>query len=113
THFTVDSVDGVQAVSSSWQTLTLRLQLENLGILKSFPAASFCTKTEKPAKPGKKIKTAEAAAAPLEPEEPFDNSTYKNYQHHSYNPYTFADLDLQMAKFRLPQPSSGKPSPRH
>uniref|UniRef100_A0AAZ1XVY8 NADH dehydrogenase [ubiquinone] flavoprotein 3, mitochondrial n=1 Tax=Oreochromis aureus TaxID=47969 RepID=A0AAZ1XVY8_OREAU len=91
----------------------LRLQLENLGILKSFPAASFCTKTEKPAKPGKKIKTAEAAAAPLEPEEPFDNSTYKNYQHHSYNPYTFADLDLQMAKFRLPQPSSGKPSPRH
>uniref|UniRef100_A0AAX7TEN7 NADH dehydrogenase [ubiquinone] flavoprotein 3, mitochondrial n=1 Tax=Astatotilapia calliptera TaxID=8154 RepID=A0AAX7TEN7_ASTCA len=55
----------------------------------------------------------EAAAVPSEPEELFDNSTYKNYQHHSYNPYTFADLDMQMAKFRLPQPSSGKPSPRH
>ncbi|XP_063353227.1 nucleolar protein dao-5 isoform X2 [Pelmatolapia mariae] len=55
----------------------------------------------------------EAAAVPSEPEELFDNSTYKNYQHHSYNPYTFADLDVQMAKFRLPQPSSGKPSPRH
>ncbi|XP_039880721.1 skin secretory protein xP2 isoform X5 [Simochromis diagramma] len=55
----------------------------------------------------------EAAAMPSEPEELFDNSTYKNYQHHSYNPYTFADLDMQMAKFRLPQPSSGKPSPRH
>ncbi|KAG7239119.1 hypothetical protein INR49_029999 [Caranx melampygus] len=54
-----------------------------------------------------------AAAAPPEPEEPFDNSTYKNYQHHNYNPYTFADLDLEMAKFRLPQPSSGRPSPRH
>uniref|UniRef100_A0A3Q4HXG1 Uncharacterized protein n=1 Tax=Neolamprologus brichardi TaxID=32507 RepID=A0A3Q4HXG1_NEOBR len=57
--------------------------------------------------------TAEAAAVPSEPEELFDNSTYKNYEHHSYNPYTFADLDMQMAKFRLPQPSSGKPSPRH
>lgn len=49
-----------------------------------------------------------AAAAPPEPEEPFDNSTYKNYQHHGYNPYTFADLDVEMAKFRLPQPSSLK-----
>lgn len=59
-------------------------------------------------------RSAEAAVtAPPEPEEPFDNSTYKNYQHHSYNPYTFADLDLEMAKFRLPQPSSGRPSPRH
>ncbi|XP_054871016.1 calphotin isoform X2 [Amphiprion ocellaris] len=52
-------------------------------------------------------------AAHVEPEEHFDNSTYKNYQHHSYTPYTFADLDVEMAKFRLPQPSSGRPSPRH
>ncbi|XP_035532506.1 NADH dehydrogenase [ubiquinone] flavoprotein 3, mitochondrial [Morone saxatilis] len=50
-----------------------------------------------------------AAAPPPEPEEPFDNSTYKNYQHHSYNTFTFADLDVEMAKFRLPQPSSIKP----
>nr|ACN10072.1 NADH dehydrogenase flavoprotein 3, mitochondrial precursor [Salmo salar]ACN12419.1 NADH dehydrogenase flavoprotein 3, mitochondrial precursor [Salmo salar] len=42
-----------------------------------------------------------------------DNSTYKNLQHHNYNHYTFADLDLEMAKYRLPQPSSGRPSPRH
>lgn len=48
------------------------------------------------------------AAAPPEPEEPFDNSTYKNYQHHQYNPYTFADLDVDMAKYRLPQPSAGR-----
>jgi len=58
------------------------------------------------------VEAAAAAAAP-EPEEPFDNSTYQNLQHHNYNPYTFADLDVEMAKFRLPQPSSGKPSPRH
>ncbi|XP_047225827.1 uncharacterized protein ndufv3 isoform X2 [Girardinichthys multiradiatus] len=55
----------------------------------------------------------EPAEVPPEPEEPFDNSTYKNYQHHSYTSYTFADLDVEMAKYRLPQPSSGKPSPRH
>ncbi|XP_028992214.1 cell surface glycoprotein 1 [Betta splendens] len=54
-----------------------------------------------------------AAVPPPEPEEPFDNSTYKNYQHHSYTPYTFVDQDVEMAKFRLPQPSSGRPSPRH
>ncbi|XP_014870522.1 nucleolin 2 isoform X2 [Poecilia latipinna] len=47
------------------------------------------------------------------PPEPFDNSTYKNYQHHSYTSFTFADLDVEMAKYRLPQPSSGRPSPRH
>lgn len=56
---------------------------------------------------------AEAAAAPPEPDEVFDNSTYKNYQHHSYTPHTFADLDVEMAKYRLPQPSSGRLSPRH
>uniref|UniRef100_A0A3P9PMI9 NADH:ubiquinone oxidoreductase subunit V3 n=1 Tax=Poecilia reticulata TaxID=8081 RepID=A0A3P9PMI9_POERE len=55
----------------------------------------------------------ESAAAPPEPEISFDNSTYKNYQHHSYTSFTFADLDVEMAKYRLPQPSSGKPSPRH
>ena len=56
--------------------------------------------------------STEAAAAP-EPEEPFDNSTYKNCQHHNYNTFTFVDLDLEMAKHRLPQPSSGRPSPLH
>uniref|UniRef100_A0A3Q2QKP8 Uncharacterized protein n=1 Tax=Fundulus heteroclitus TaxID=8078 RepID=A0A3Q2QKP8_FUNHE len=55
----------------------------------------------------------ESTAAPPVTEEPFDNSKYKNYQHHSYTNYTFADLDVEMAKHRLPQPSSGKSSPRH
>ncbi|KFR07911.1 hypothetical protein Y956_10260 [Nipponia nippon] len=55
--------------------------------------------------------TIEAAAEPA-PEE-FDNSTYKNLQHHEYNIYTFADSVTVLSKFRQPQPSSGRPSPRH
>uniref|UniRef100_A0AAQ5XNC4 NADH dehydrogenase [ubiquinone] flavoprotein 3, mitochondrial n=1 Tax=Amphiprion ocellaris TaxID=80972 RepID=A0AAQ5XNC4_AMPOC len=121
------------------------LQLESWGILRSRPAAFFCTQVEEPPKPAKKAQAAgkihptaipsqwwtavnmdpltslqlcspthkAITAAHVEPEEHFDNSTYKNYQHHSYTPYTFADLDVEMAKFRLPQPSSGRPSPRH
>ncbi|KFW69931.1 hypothetical protein AS28_02977 [Pygoscelis adeliae] len=53
----------------------------------------------------------EAAAEPA-PEE-FDNSTYKNLQHHEYNIYTFVDSVAVLSKFRQPQPSSGRPSPRH
>ncbi|XP_011227270.1 NADH dehydrogenase [ubiquinone] flavoprotein 3, mitochondrial isoform X1 [Ailuropoda melanoleuca] len=45
--------------------------------------------------------------------EPFDNSTYRNLQHHEYTPYTFLDLNLDLSKFRMPQPSSGRESPRH
>ncbi|XP_051939004.1 serine-rich adhesin for platelets isoform X2 [Hippocampus zosterae] len=48
-----------------------------------------------------------------EPEDTFDNSLYRNYEHHSYSTYTFADMDVEMAKYRLPQPTSGRPSPRH
>ncbi|NXG64870.1 NDUV3 dehydrogenase, partial [Hemiprocne comata] len=55
--------------------------------------------------------TIEAAAEPA-PEE-FDNSTYKNLQHHEYNIYTFFDSIEVLSKFRQPQPSSGRPSPRH
>ncbi|XP_031316151.1 NADH dehydrogenase [ubiquinone] flavoprotein 3, mitochondrial isoform X2 [Camelus dromedarius] len=52
---------------------------------------------------------AQAAASA----EPFDNSTYKNLQHHDYSTYTFLDLNLDLLKFRMPQPSSGRESPRH
>ncbi|KFQ71225.1 hypothetical protein N335_07478 [Phaethon lepturus] len=55
--------------------------------------------------------TIEAAAEPA-PED-FDNSTYKNLQHHEYNIYTFVDSVAVLSKFRQPQPSSGRPSPRH
>ncbi|NXA39260.1 NDUV3 dehydrogenase, partial [Eudromia elegans] len=51
-------------------------------------------------------------AAQPAPEE-FDNSTYKNLQHHDYDIYTFADSNVVLSKFRQPQPSSGRPSPRH
>ncbi|XP_073420800.1 NADH dehydrogenase [ubiquinone] flavoprotein 3, mitochondrial isoform X3 [Dendrobates tinctorius] len=54
---------------------------------------------------------------PLEPcvapKEPFDNTKYQNLQHFSYTPFTFVDVDVELAKLRLPQPSSGRPSPRH
>ncbi|KAL6101078.1 ndufv3 [Pungitius sinensis] len=85
------------------------LQLENWGVLTGRSAACLCTRAKEPAEPAKKtqaVKKQAAAVAPPEPDEPFDNSTYKNYQHHNYNPYTFSDLDVEMAKFRLPQPSS-------
>ncbi|XP_036898939.1 NADH dehydrogenase [ubiquinone] flavoprotein 3, mitochondrial isoform X2 [Sturnira hondurensis] len=45
--------------------------------------------------------------------EPFDNTTYKNLQHHDYTTYTFLDLNLDLSRFRMPQPSSGRESPRH
>ncbi|XP_026151883.1 NADH dehydrogenase [ubiquinone] flavoprotein 3, mitochondrial isoform X3 [Mastacembelus armatus] len=91
------------------------LLLESWGIMRSRLVASFCTQTEDPAKPARKAKAAKkvAAVVPPQPEEPFDNSTYKNYQHHRYTHYTFVDLAIEMANFRLPQPSSGRPSPRH
>ncbi|KAM9390477.1 NADH dehydrogenase [ubiquinone] flavoprotein 3, mitochondrial isoform 1-T1 [Phaethornis superciliosus] len=57
------------------------------------------------------IEETTAAAEPA-PEE-FDNSTYKNLQHHDYNIYTFFDSITVLSKFRQPQPSSGRPSPRH
>uniref|UniRef100_A0A8C2X9Q4 NADH dehydrogenase [ubiquinone] flavoprotein 3, mitochondrial n=1 Tax=Cyclopterus lumpus TaxID=8103 RepID=A0A8C2X9Q4_CYCLU len=83
------------------------LQLENRAFLRSRSAAWFCTQAEEPAKPAKKTKAvSKKAAAPQEHDEPFNNSTYKNYQHHNYSPNTFSDLDVEMAKFRLPQPSS-------
>ncbi|NWH39988.1 NDUV3 dehydrogenase, partial [Chloropsis hardwickii] len=55
--------------------------------------------------------TTEEAAQPV-PEE-FDNSTYKNLQHHEYHTFTFHDYIAVLAKYRQPQPSSGRPSPRH
>ncbi|KAM9567294.1 NADH dehydrogenase [ubiquinone] flavoprotein 3, mitochondrial isoform 1-T1 [Guaruba guarouba] len=58
--------------------------------------------------------TIEETTAVGEPApEEFDNSTYKNLQHHEYNIYTFFDSIEVLSKFRQPQPSSGRPSPRH
>ncbi|XP_057899583.1 NADH dehydrogenase [ubiquinone] flavoprotein 3, mitochondrial isoform X1 [Melospiza georgiana] len=56
--------------------------------------------------------TTEEPAQPA-PEEEWDNSTYKNLQHHDYHTFTFHDYVAILAKYRQPQPSSGRPSPRH
>ncbi|NXD26391.1 NDUV3 dehydrogenase, partial [Spelaeornis formosus] len=56
--------------------------------------------------------TMEEQTAQPAPEE-FDNSTYKNLQHHEYHTFTFHDYIAVLAKYRQPQPSSGRPSPRH
>uniref|UniRef100_A0A673IK08 Uncharacterized protein n=1 Tax=Sinocyclocheilus rhinocerous TaxID=307959 RepID=A0A673IK08_9TELE len=75
--------------------------------------AALCTKGDVPPKTAKKAKASSKKQAP-EPElEPFDNTTYKNLQHHHYNMYTFADVDVDLSKYRLPQPSSGRSSPGH
>ncbi|KAM4788778.1 NADH dehydrogenase [ubiquinone] flavoprotein 3, mitochondrial isoform 2-T2 [Cyanocitta cristata] len=55
--------------------------------------------------------TIEETTAPAQEE--FDNSTYKNLQHHEYHTYTFHDYVTVLSKYRQPQPSSGRPSPRH
>uniref|UniRef100_A0A8C3B676 NADH dehydrogenase [ubiquinone] flavoprotein 3, mitochondrial n=1 Tax=Cairina moschata TaxID=8855 RepID=A0A8C3B676_CAIMO len=62
---------------------------------------------------GESSTTEEPAAAAQPAPEEFDNSTYKNLQHHEYNTYTFVDSVVVLSKFRQPQPSSGRPSPRH
>uniref|UniRef100_A0A8C7ASD1 NADH dehydrogenase [ubiquinone] flavoprotein 3, mitochondrial n=1 Tax=Neovison vison TaxID=452646 RepID=A0A8C7ASD1_NEOVI len=62
--------------------------------------------------PAEQDDTQEPAQA-ASPAEPFDNTTYRNLQHHDYTPYTFLDLNLDLSKFRMPQPSSGRESPRH
>ncbi|KAG7260676.1 hypothetical protein CRUP_015498 [Coryphaenoides rupestris] len=87
------------------------LRLESWGAMRRPAAAALCTRgAEPPAIPTKA--PSNKAAAP-EPEAPFDNSAYQNLQHHTYNTFTFVDLDVEMAKHRLPQPSSGRPSPQH
>ncbi|XP_056183292.1 NADH dehydrogenase [ubiquinone] flavoprotein 3, mitochondrial isoform X2 [Falco biarmicus] len=84
------------------------LRLEARGLRGAAPSAALCTR---PAGSGTPPTQTTAAAQPA-PEE-FDNSTYKNLQHHEYNIYTFADSVAVLSKFRQPQPSSGRPSPRH
>ncbi|XP_030331605.1 NADH dehydrogenase [ubiquinone] flavoprotein 3, mitochondrial isoform X3 [Strigops habroptila] len=84
------------------------LRLEARGLQAAAPTAELCTKPAGSGKPPKKT-TAVGEPAPEE----FDNSTYKNLQHHEYNIYTFFDSIAVLSKFRQPQPSSGRPSPRH
>uniref|UniRef100_A0A8C6QSY8 NADH:ubiquinone oxidoreductase core subunit V3 n=1 Tax=Nannospalax galili TaxID=1026970 RepID=A0A8C6QSY8_NANGA len=71
-----------------------------------------CEATVDEAQPIDPAPPQEARGDAQEPE-PTDTTTYKNLQHHDYNSYTFLDLNLDLSKFRMPQPSSGRESPRH
>ncbi|XP_075029309.1 NADH dehydrogenase [ubiquinone] flavoprotein 3, mitochondrial isoform X2 [Calonectris borealis] len=86
------------------------LRLEARGLRGATPSVALCTRPVGSGTMPPPTKTT-AAAEPA-PEE-FDNSTYKNLQHHEYNIYTFVDSVAVLSKFRQPQPSSGRPSPRH
>ncbi|XP_006870884.1 PREDICTED: NADH dehydrogenase [ubiquinone] flavoprotein 3, mitochondrial [Chrysochloris asiatica] len=84
------------------------------GLASTVSLATKSGKSEKglPPDPKKQStpKKKEPAAIPVEP---FDNTTYKNLQHHNYTVYTFSDVNLDLLKFRMPQPASGRESPRH
>ncbi|XP_004842487.1 NADH dehydrogenase [ubiquinone] flavoprotein 3, mitochondrial isoform X2 [Heterocephalus glaber] len=86
--------------------------LRGLASTVSLSAQSGKNEKELPPNPKKPSPPKKSAQAPT-PAEPFDNTTYRNLQHHAYSTYTFLDLNLELSKFRLPQPSSGRESPRH
>ncbi|XP_061856727.1 NADH dehydrogenase [ubiquinone] flavoprotein 3, mitochondrial isoform X3 [Colius striatus] len=85
------------------------LRLEAQGLGGAATSAALCTKPTGSGTPPPAKTRATGEPAPEE----FDNSTYKNLQHHEYNIYTFVDSLAVLSKFRQPQPSSGRPSPRH
>uniref|UniRef100_A0A8C4JGF2 NADH:ubiquinone oxidoreductase subunit V3 n=1 Tax=Dromaius novaehollandiae TaxID=8790 RepID=A0A8C4JGF2_DRONO len=85
------------------------LRREARGLRGAAPSAPLCTR---PSGSRTRPETQTTTAAQPAPEE-FDNSTYQNFQHHEYGIYTFVDFDVVLSKFRQPQPSSGRPSPRH
>ncbi|XP_005375863.1 PREDICTED: NADH dehydrogenase [ubiquinone] flavoprotein 3, mitochondrial isoform X4 [Chinchilla lanigera] len=78
----------------------------------SLSAPSGKNEKELPPNPKRQSPPKKSTPAPA-PTEPYDNTTYKNLQHHDYSTYTFLDLNLDLSKFRQPQPSSGRESPRH
>ncbi|XP_057553570.1 NADH dehydrogenase [ubiquinone] flavoprotein 3, mitochondrial isoform X2 [Hippopotamus amphibius kiboko] len=80
------------------------------GLASTVSLSAESGKNEKGLPPNRKAQSPPKQPAPAEP---FDNSTYKNLQHHDYSTYTFLDLNLELSKFRMPQPSSGRESPRH
>nr|XP_020462228.1 NADH dehydrogenase [ubiquinone] flavoprotein 3, mitochondrial isoform X2 [Monopterus albus] len=111
---TVDATEAAPTEVAAETTADVSTPVESAKVLVDCaPVIAEATGEELQMKAPSELSEEAAAVARPEPEEPFDNSTYKNYQHHSYTPFTFVDLDVEMAKFRLPQPSSGRPSPRY
>ncbi|XP_044522823.1 NADH dehydrogenase [ubiquinone] flavoprotein 3, mitochondrial isoform X2 [Gracilinanus agilis] len=89
------------------------MQLKAWGLREFASAVFFSTKSEGSEKGKQKKSKMQQPPQSIESAESFGNSTYKNLQHHNYNTYTFLDFHLDLLKFRLPQPSSGRESPRH
>uniref|UniRef100_A0A667G7R5 NADH dehydrogenase [ubiquinone] flavoprotein 3, mitochondrial n=1 Tax=Lynx canadensis TaxID=61383 RepID=A0A667G7R5_LYNCA len=99
-----------QGRSGAMKTMLLDARVFR-GLAPSVSLSAESGKSEKglPPNPKKQSPPKKSAPAP----EPLDSATYKNLQHHDYTPYTFLDLNLDLSKFRMPQPSSGRESPRH
>uniref|UniRef100_A0A8D2DZW0 NADH dehydrogenase [ubiquinone] flavoprotein 3, mitochondrial n=1 Tax=Sciurus vulgaris TaxID=55149 RepID=A0A8D2DZW0_SCIVU len=97
---------------------SLKTMLLEARVFRGFASTvSLCAESGKNEKghslnPKKQSSPKKSAQAPVPPE-PADTTTYKNLQHHDYHTYTFLDLNLDLSKFRMPQPSSGRESPRH
>uniref|UniRef100_A0A4X2LXZ9 Uncharacterized protein n=1 Tax=Vombatus ursinus TaxID=29139 RepID=A0A4X2LXZ9_VOMUR len=89
------------------------IQLKAWGLREFASTAFLSTKSGGNEKEKQKKSKVQEPPKKTESAEAFDNSTYKNLQHHNYNTYTFLDFNLDLLKFRLPQPSSGRESPRH
>ncbi|XP_020008173.2 NADH dehydrogenase [ubiquinone] flavoprotein 3, mitochondrial isoform X3 [Castor canadensis] len=86
------------------------------GLASTVPLSAELGKNEKGLPSNPKKQSPSKKPTQVEPDQalaPTDSATYKNLQHHDYNTYTFLDLNLNLSKFRLPQPSSGRESPRH
>ncbi|KAM4863884.1 NADH dehydrogenase [ubiquinone] flavoprotein 3, mitochondrial isoform X2 [Urocitellus parryii] len=96
----------------------LKTMLLEARVFRGFAStASLCAESGKNEKghslnPKKQSPPKKPAQAPAPPKLN-DTTTYKNLQHHDYNTYTFLDLNRDLSQFRMPQPSSGRESPRH
>ncbi|XP_045396695.1 NADH dehydrogenase [ubiquinone] flavoprotein 3, mitochondrial isoform X2 [Lemur catta] len=100
-----------QGRAGAVKTMFLEAQVFQ-GFASTVPLSAESGKSEKGLPPNSKKQSPPKRPAP-EAAEPSDSSTYKNLQHHDYTTYTFLDLNLDLSRFRMPQPSSGRESPRH
>ncbi|XP_040339763.1 NADH dehydrogenase [ubiquinone] flavoprotein 3, mitochondrial isoform X2 [Herpailurus yagouaroundi] len=102
-----------QGRSGAMKTMLLDARVFR-GLAPSVSLSAESGKSEKGLPPNpKKQSPPKKSAHATSASEPLDSATYKNLQHHDYTPYTFLDLNLDLSKFRMPQPSSGRESPRH
>ncbi|XP_059944093.1 NADH dehydrogenase [ubiquinone] flavoprotein 3, mitochondrial-like [Mesoplodon densirostris] len=84
------------------------------GLVSTISLSAESGKNEKELPPNpKKQSPPKKSTLAATPAELFDNTNYENLQHHDYSTYTFLDLNLELSKFRMLQPSSGGESPCH